>query len=538
LSADAAREFGLSEFRAAWRIALPTENLSCKKVSFVILALDRNFPWSQPILFTPELKGDINWPHVEPTGKCCLAATDYDEEPGRRVIQHLKWLWEVFTYSADEIAAAYSEEFHSYWSQRLSKNTSVLFVALFAPDGQSREIVVHHDVSAKQYILGPDDDALAHWLDNAGRQFNRRSFGRTWVLHMDPAPAPQDYPAFGRDVLMRAPADGRERVLLPGVALPVLMSHGRTFGGVLLPAVKEANLYRGFRKSRLPFARIEESFARTAVLRCPAVRADGAWIHGRDHDLSFAALSQSEVAIVGCGALGSALAMTLAQAGVGKFVLLDDDKLSTGNVSRHVLGLPYVGQNKAAALTTFLRRSYPHLKNVIPLTTRFERLTNENLQRLAACDVVITAGTDISTDGRLDDWRRQLDPSPALVVTWVEEYALGGHAVAIFDDGRLLDGFDAKGVAAFRLTSWPNEAAATMIREPGCGNFFQPHGAVDLLPTVSMAGDLVLDVLLERVRLSERRVWKGMREKVAEMGGVPLPAFDASNRQGVAAWDF
>jgi hypothetical protein len=66
--------------------------------------------------------------------------------------------------------------------------------------------------------------------------------------------------------------------------------------------------------------------------------------------------------LLGCGSIGSRVAELLLKSGVGTLTLVDKDELRAGNVSRHVLGLDYIGQNKAAGLKKFLHKRNPDAK--------------------------------------------------------------------------------------------------------------------------------------------------------------------------------
>lgn len=59
-----------------------------------------------------------------------------------------------------------------------------------------------------------------------------------------------------------------------------------------------------------------------------------------------ARLAETEVVVVGLGSLGGATAVALARAGIGRFLLIDHDRLSLANVTRHVGGLQDVGRLK------------------------------------------------------------------------------------------------------------------------------------------------------------------------------------------------
>lgn len=70
--------------------------------------------------------------------------------------------------------------------------------------------------------------------------------------------------------------------------------------------------------------------------------------------LGEAALSGKRVGLVGCGSVGSAIAVELAKAGVGRFLAVDPASLDVPNVSRHACCLRHVGRQKAVALADVL----------------------------------------------------------------------------------------------------------------------------------------------------------------------------------------
>lgn len=70
-------------------------------------------------------------------------------------------------------------------------------------------------------------------------------------------------------------------------------------------------------------------------------------------------LAEKKVGIVGLGSGGGFVALSLAMSGVQHFVLIDDDELESGNVTRHVADLRYMGQNKAAAVADLMMNRNP-----------------------------------------------------------------------------------------------------------------------------------------------------------------------------------
>ncbi|MDR1925208.1 MAG: ThiF family adenylyltransferase [Planctomycetaceae bacterium] len=56
------------------------------------------------------------------------------------------------------------------------------------------------------------------------------------------------------------------------------------------------------------------------------------------------------VLVIGCGSVGSLIALELARAGVGRFLLIDDDILGYHNICRHQCGIADVGKYKTDAV--------------------------------------------------------------------------------------------------------------------------------------------------------------------------------------------
>ncbi len=70
-------------------------------------------------------------------------------------------------------------------------------------------------------------------------------------------------------------------------------------------------------------------------------------------------LKDTSVLIIGLGTGGITIALELAKAGVGKFVLMDPDRLEFGNVSRHSAGISFVGRKKVNAAKDMVLETNP-----------------------------------------------------------------------------------------------------------------------------------------------------------------------------------
>ena len=71
-------------------------------------------------------------------------------------------------------------------------------------------------------------------------------------------------------------------------------------------------------------------------------------------------LQNASVLVVGCGGLGSPIAVYLASSGVGKIHLIDFDTIEITNLHRQIFyALDDVGQSKAAVLSEFIKKRAP-----------------------------------------------------------------------------------------------------------------------------------------------------------------------------------
>ena len=112
-------------------------------------------------------------------------------------------------------------------------------------------------------------------------------------------------------------------------------------------------------------------------------------------------LSNKRVAIIGCGSVGSEIALMLAKAGVGHLSLIDYDALKIDNIYRHRLGGAYLnyepdsnkdgkllGFYKSSALELYLKKNLPHIEAKAVTKPVEEIIDGEELKN---ADVIISA---------------------------------------------------------------------------------------------------------------------------------------------------
>jgi adenylyltransferase/sulfurtransferase len=102
-------------------------------------------------------------------------------------------------------------------------------------------------------------------------------------------------------------------------------------------------------------------------------------------------LQNASVLVVGCGGLGSPIAVYLASSGIGKIHLIDFDTVDVSNLHRQVLyTLDDVGQSKAAVLSEFIKKRAPFTE--VSFTNK--PITKENVFELIESVNIVVDGTD------------------------------------------------------------------------------------------------------------------------------------------------
>ena len=102
-------------------------------------------------------------------------------------------------------------------------------------------------------------------------------------------------------------------------------------------------------------------------------------------------LQNAKVLLVGCGGLGSPIAVYLAASGIGKIHLVDFDTVAISNLHRQVFyALEDVGKSKAEVLSAFIKKRAPF--TTVSFTN--QPITKENVFELMENIDIVVDGTD------------------------------------------------------------------------------------------------------------------------------------------------
>lgn len=115
-------------------------------------------------------------------------------------------------------------------------------------------------------------------------------------------------------------------------------------------------------------------------------------------DAGHATMATKSVALIGCGSIGSKIAVTLARAGVGRFLLIDDDVLMPGNLVRNQLDWREMAGHKVDGVARSIQLVNPKAE----CDARQQRLGGQHasgtieslIETVAKYDLIIDATAD------------------------------------------------------------------------------------------------------------------------------------------------
>lgn len=183
-------------------------------------------------------------------------------------------------------------------------------------------------------------------------------------------------------------------------------------------------------------------------------------------------LREKRIVIVGCGGLGSTLAMALGSSGIGEIHLVDFDEVSLHNIHRQIVfTLADEGRNKAVATAELLVRKNPFLK-VEVFESDFETFSVEAEEEY---DLILDATDNLPVREGIDAWAK------ARGIPWI--YA----SVEEFN-GQICF-FDRAGFGVFAVSDHtPGGIAAPIVMQVGA---FQANLALRYLAGLPVKKDLL-----------------------------------------------
>lgn len=142
-------------------------------------------------------------------------------------------------------------------------------------------------------------------------------------------------------------------------------------------------------------------------------------------------ISYKKIAIVGCGGIGNVMGVLLATAGIGEFLLVDNDRIEISNLSRQIMFTEEdCGQYKSSILAKALKERFSSIK----ITEIKEFITYEKLSILKDCDFILVSGDQGNVLDIINTFAIE-NEIPFLNVGYVEDIAVWGPLVVPGDSG-------------------------------------------------------------------------------------------------------
>ena len=222
-------------------------------------------------------------------------------------------------------------------------------------------------------------------------------------------------------------------------------------------------------------------------------------------------LSRKSVLLVGCGSVGSELALRLTSAGVGKLTVSDPDEFSENNLYRHALSMRDLGRFKTLALAREIALKHPWAK-VTPSDRPLEQLRDPSV--LQPFDLVVIAIGSPTVERMFAEYCRREALGVPVLNCWLEGHGIGGHAIlamprtkgcwhcAYVDPKTLKRGLTSN-------LNFLERGQVVMRRQGGCGTQFLPYGGIAASYTATMAANLAIRFLAGDVACSSKVSWKG-----------------------------
>lgn len=500
----------------------------------------QHFPFEPPCIALVGAPAFLTWPHVERDGGLCLLSksSEVDSRQPQAVVDHL--LREAVRLVQDLIDGKRKEEFDdeflTYWSNDVRPSTLPVR-SLLNPTPPSR--VVYAWLGKSFYLIAETAEDASRWLSNRLQSTEAPQFAPAAVIWLNRVLRPSDFPGTVAECRRLAEEAGAESLQLLEqlliakeqdalVVFGMKTRNGPCFAAVVIPPPQETGrhlersvnpLQRGFRPGKVPAAlKLKRHLGMALANRLAVDRFDASWVHGRDQNVDLPNLVAAKVAILGCGSLGSTVANMLAQAGVGRFLLVDPEYLAASNTGRHVLGSPFVDKSKAESLANVLRKNWPHIQEMSAHQKSWRYLTELEADPLEECNVIVSAMGSFREEGALNSWHLRLGRKLPIIYGWLEPHGCASHAVTVGAKGGCLQcGLTAFGRLHVPATEWTAEMA--LLQEPACGAMFQPYGPTDLARAACLTAESVLDCILRGAPDSTHRVWLVARERLLRAGG-------------------
>lgn len=436
-------------------------------------------------------------PHIFPTGYICLFPSSASincyliEELLEKQLHNFKQIIKGATING------FKEEFLIYWNR--SANHIYPHYLLTSP--KKIENIFYFILIDNKFYIANDKKLIKEYLQNLGINITHFNLRKGICINLKKTLIPSEYPNNCIDVLNIAKDNDINSYnlicekIIKYKNYNMLLIKQKTENNFSLGAIEffPPKLFKNsVTKTETIISQNQEILLKTKVFRNSIIRRDYNWIHSRGGTgLDY---SKKSVVIIGCGSVGGYIAHTLAKSGIGRILLIDNDKLEEGNIGRHILGTQYINSYKTDALKFYLSREMPHLHIESKVGDWLNLYSNDN-NLFKNYDIVIST----IANWKYEKYLNQLSLKgfiKTILFSWLETNAVAGHCYISSEKGCLNCHMDDSDCFKHAVTKITNNY---LIREPGGCTFYQPYGPTTVLNLVSMTCKLTLKSLKTQI---------------------------------------
>src|SRR5579872_1063863 len=330
------------EFVSGWRLPI---SFADQVRNFHVL-VTRWFPFLPPRIALVDRPPFLTWPHVEKDGVLCILqnnSTVSAHDPVgvlKNLLSRAVELVEAASLGKSEVD--FEAEFNTYWNYE-SKGTKQCRSLLALYPGNR----VVRMWNGTQFDIAADDEiSIRNWLvrrySKPQEEYALVEPNQAALIWISRPLHPSEYPRRARDLRVVLKDSGAMRTVgamcsESAAEIRIILAapsvNGPVLAGISVPNPRGTDvlerktdpLRKGFRRGHVPKDWLAWRFLNSDrhVALFDVQRIDHDWIHGRGRDSQQEKLKRASVAILGCGSVGSAVAVILAKSGIGKLTLID-----------------------------------------------------------------------------------------------------------------------------------------------------------------------------------------------------------------------
>jgi len=235
-------------------------------------------------------------------------------------------------------------------------------------------------------------------------------------------------------------------------------------------------------------------------------------------------LKEIKVCIIGCGSIGSRVAMGLVEAGAKTLLLIDPEKLDIGNIARHLCGANYVDNYKVEAVKRHIEQHFPY-SEIATIAGDILEVFEKRINEVVSCDLVISAVGELNINRRLNILACSREGFPPVIFSFIEAYGIASHSLLVNaqSGGCFECSLDNDLKFKYCVAAFGDKQPET--QEAGCQTTFLPYSSEDTKMAASIVIRQTIEALSTEYLKSQHKVWVADLEEMSRCGIKRTPIY-------------